>query len=113
MTFDADTLTNAAIEHVGKGFRRANDAQGLLTPFVERYHDMLEPIVASRSHAIAERCVKYFYPLDLASVTLRDRTRRWLDEHPDANAGLRRLVIEQLSFVETAVAAQQADVATR
>ena len=113
LVFDADTLTNAAIEHVGKGFRCANDAQGLLTPFVERYHDMLEPIVATRSHAIAERCVKYFYPLDLASVALRDRTRRWLDEHPDANAGLRRLVIEQLSFVETAVAAQQADAAAR
>ena len=113
LAFDADTLTNAAIEHLGKGFRRANDPQGLLTPFVERYHAMLEPIVASRSHAIAERCVKYFYPLDLASVELRDRTRRWLDEHPKANAGLRRLVIEQLSFVETAVAAQQADAAAR
>ena len=45
MVFDADTLTNAAIEHVGKGFSCANDAQGLLTPFVERYlryaHDVM------------------------------------------------------------------------
>ena len=68
---------------------------------------MLERVSAERSFALAERCVKFFYPHDLASVTLRDRTRRWLAEHPEANAGLRRLVIEQLSFVETAVRAQE------
>ncbi|HOF63047.1 MAG TPA: aminopeptidase N [Dermatophilaceae bacterium] len=107
LAIEQDTQTNSALEHLGKGFRRANDAATLLTPFVERYHDMLERVSAERSFALAERCVKFFYPLDLASVTLRDRTRRWLAEHPEANAGLRRLVIEQLSFVETAVRAQE------
>ena len=102
---DADGQTNAALEHLGRGFRRADDP-ALLEPFVERYHAMLLPVFGQRSFALAERCVKYFYPLDLASVALRDRTRRWLDEHGEAPAGLRRLVIEQLALVETAVAAQ-------
>ena len=97
--------SNSALEHLGRGFRRADDP-ALLEPFVERYHDMLLPVFAERSFALAERCVKYFYPLDLASTDLRDRTRRWLEEHPDAPSGLRRLVIEQLALVEVAVVAQ-------
>ena len=107
LAIEQDTQSNSALEHLGKGFRRANDVEALLAPFVERYHEMLEPVIASRSFALAERCVKYFYPRDLASVALRDRTRTWLADHPDANAGLRRLVIEQLSLVETAVRAQE------
>ncbi len=106
LAIDQDTQTNAAVEVIGAGFRRCNDP-ALLRPFVERYHEMLEPVFASRSYAIAERCVKYFYPLDIADVALRDRTRAWLDDHEGAPAGLRRLVIEQLAVVETAVAAQQ------
>ena len=46
-------------------------------------------------------------PLDIADAALRDRTRAWLADHEDAPAGLRRLVIEQLAVVETAVAAQE------
>ncbi len=107
LAIEQDGQTNAATEHLGKGFRRANDADRLLGPYLDRFHDMLLPVFTSRSFAIGERAVKYFYPLDLASVELRDRTRRWLDEHPDAPAGLRRLVIEQLSLVEVAVRAQQ------
>ncbi|MFZ1285584.1 MAG: aminopeptidase N [Candidatus Phosphoribacter sp.] len=106
MAIDSDTQTNAAMEHLGQGFRRCDDPQ-VLRPFVERYHDMLLPVFNSRSYAIAERCVKYFYPLDIADAALRDHTRRWLLEHEDAPAGLRRLVIEQLGYVETAVAAQE------
>ena len=99
--------TNAAMEHLGRGFRRANDPEALLGPYVEAYHEMLLPVFTSRSFAIGERAVKYFYPLDLASPELRDRTRRWLAEHEDAPAGLRRLVIEQLGLVEVAVRAQE------
>lgn len=71
---------------------------------------MLEPVFADRSYAIAERCVKYFYPLDIADAALRDRTRAWLADHEDAPAGLRQLVIEQLAVVETAVAIKNARV---
>ncbi|PID96683.1 MAG: aminopeptidase N [Actinomycetales bacterium] len=99
--------TNAALEHLGRGFRRANDPS-LLEPFVERYHDMLRPVYERRSQALAERCVKYFYPLDLASEQLRDRTRRWLADNPDAPSGLRRPLIEQLELIETALVAQTA-----
>ena len=106
MAIDSDTQTNAAMEAIGAGFRRCDDP-ALLRPFVERYHEMLEPVFASRSYAIAERAVKYFYPLDIADAALRDRTRAWLADHEDAPAGLRRLVIEQLAVVETAVAAQE------
>ncbi len=106
MAIDSDNQTNAAMEAIGAGFRRCDDP-ALLRPFVERYHEMLEPVFASRSYAIAERAVKYFYPLDIADAALRDRTRAWLTDHEDAPAGLRRLVIEQLAVVETAVAAQE------
>ncbi len=106
LAIDGDSQTNAALEALGAGFRRCNDP-ALLRPFVQRYHDMLEPVFASRSYALAERCVKYFYPLDIADANLRDHTRAWLAEHESAPAGLRRLVIEQLAVVETAVAAQE------
>lgn len=104
---EQDTQTNAAIEHLGKGFRRANDAERLLGGYVDRYHDMLLRVWQSRSFAIAERCVTYFYPLDLANARLRDASRAWLDANPDAPSGLRRSLIEQLTFVETAVRAQE------
>jgi len=106
LAIDQDTQTNAALEAIGAGFRRCNDP-ALLRPFVESYLDMLEPVYANRSYAIAERCVKYFYPLDIADAALRDRTRAWLADHEDAPAGLRRLLIEQLAVVETAVATQE------
>jgi aminopeptidase N len=106
LAIEQDTQTNAALEAIGAGFRRCDDP-ALLRPFVESYLDMLEPVFADRSYAIAERCVKYFYPLDIADAALRDRTRAWLADHEDAPAGLRRLVIEQLAVVETAVAIQE------
>ena len=106
LAIEQDTQTNAALEAIGAGFRRCDDP-ALLRPFVESYLDMLEPVFADRSYAIAERCVKYFYPLDIADADLRDRTRAWLADHEDAPAGLRRLVIEQLAVVETAVAIQE------
>ncbi|MEI2765965.1 MAG: aminopeptidase N [Dermatophilaceae bacterium] len=111
LVFDEDTQTNAAVEHLGQGFRRVLDAPALLTPYIERFHEAILPTFASRSYGIGERLVKYFYPRDLANAPLRDRSRRWLAEHPDAPSGLRRLIVEQLTFVETAVAAQQRDAA--
>ncbi|MGV1007439.1 MAG: aminopeptidase N [Dermatophilaceae bacterium] len=107
LAIEADTQTNAAVEHLGKGFRRANDAEGLLGGYIERYHDMLLPTWQSRSFAIASRCVEYFYPLDLANVALRDASRAWLAANPEAPSGLRRAVIEQLTLVEIAVRAQE------
>ncbi len=109
LAIEEDTQTNAAVEHLGRGFRRAHDAETLLGGYVERYHDMLLPVWTSRSPAIAERCVTYFYPLDLADERLRDASRGWLAANPDAPNPLRRLLIEQLAFVETAVAAQERD----
>jgi aminopeptidase N len=104
-----DGQSNSALEHLGQGFRRANDAQALLGPYVEPYHDMLAEIWSTRSFAIAERCVKYFYPLDLADARLRDRSLAWLAANPGESAALRRLLIEQLTFVEVAMRAQDAE----
>ncbi len=109
LAIEQDTQTNAAIEHLGKGFRRANDADELLGDYVDRYHAMLLPTWQSRSFAIAARCVMYFYPVDLADTRLRDASRTWLAANPDAPGGLRRLVIEQLTFVEMGVRAQGRD----
>ena len=107
LAIEQNGQTNAAVENLGKGFRRAHDAEALLGTYVEPFHDMLLPMWESRSFAIGERCVKFFYPLDLANRELRDASRAWLQSHPDAPSGLRRLLIEQLSFVEIAVTAQE------
>ncbi len=101
-------LSNSAMEAVGKGLRRV-DELSLLEPFVEPYHENIERVGAENAFAIAEKYVKFFYPLDLASVQLQATSQRWLDEHPEAHAGLRRLLVEQLAVVDFAVGAQRAE----
>ena len=81
----------------------------LLTPFVQRYHEVLEQVWAERTHAIAEGIVIGFYPMALAGPELLATTQTWLDEHPDAPAGLRRTVAESRDTVARAVAAQERD----
>jgi len=100
---------NSVIEALGRGFNRANDPQALLGGYIGRYHDMLLPIWQSRSAAIRERVVTYFYPLGLAGPELLAATQGWLAANPSAPAGLRRLVGENLAKVQVAVRAQACD----
>ncbi len=104
----ATDTPNSVVDAHALGFGRAADPT-LLSPFVSRYHDVLEQVWAERTHAIAEGIVLGFYPMALAGPRLLDTTQAWLDEHPDAPNGLRRLVAESRDAVARAVAAQERD----
>ena len=108
LAIDEAGQTNAAMEHLGNGLRWAIDPQ-VLEPYIAKYHDMVLPVWQSRSFAIRERAVEFFYPLRLAGPQLRDATAGWLAAHPDAPAALRRLVSERLDEVEVALRAQARD----
>ena len=45
----------------------------------------------------------------LGAVDVVARTRRWLEEHPDAAPALRRLVVESMDTARRAEAAQSVD----
>ncbi len=64
---------------------------------------------STRTHAIAEGIVLGFYPMALAGPQLLATTQAWLDEHPQAPDGLRRLVAESRDAVVRAVRAQERD----
>jgi aminopeptidase N len=113
LAVEEDGLSNSAIEALATGFNRALD-QSVLSDYVAKYHDSLLPVWNSRSAAIRERIIgkEYplaFYPLGLASPALVATTEAWLDAHEGAPPALRRLVIEKLDAVRTAVRAQECD----
>ncbi len=105
---EGDTLANSVVEATALGFGRTSDPE-LLRPFVDRYLDALLPVWSSRTHAIAEAIVTGFYPAALADAALLEATEGWLEAHPDAPAGLRRLVAEHRDGVVRALAAQERD----
>jgi len=105
---DTPDVPNAIIRSTAAGFVHVTDP-AVLEPMVARYVDSLLSIWESRSYHIAEELIEGLYPAPFASTELRDAVRGWLDAHPDAPAALRRLVVEQLSDTERALAAQTVD----
>jgi aminopeptidase N len=101
-------LPNQMVAAISSGFRRSMDI-ALLEPYVEKYHAMLVDGWAARSVAIGERVVEGFYPLGLADERLRVASDAWLAGHPDAPAGLVRLVSENRDAVARALKAQERD----
>ncbi|WP_406831468.1 aminopeptidase N [Pedococcus sp. KACC 23699] len=102
------SLPNSVVEATGLGFTQALDTE-LLRPYVEKYHDALLDIWESRTHAIAESILVTYYPNVLADEHLLAATQGWLDAHPDAPAGLVRLVAENRDGVVRALRAQSRD----
>jgi len=105
---ETDGLPNSVVEAIGIGFSRASDPD-LLRPYVARYHDMLESMWTSRTHAIGEAIVVWFYPRSLADQDLLTATQTWLDGHADAEPALVRLVAENRDGIARALAAQDRD----
>ena len=105
---ESDKLPNAIVRNISVGFGHSNDPaslEGLVAP----YFEALENIWTNRSYSIAQMFVVGMYPAALASQSLADATRAWLDAHPDIPA-LRRLVVENLDGVERALRVQKRDV---
>ncbi|WP_019137604.1 aminopeptidase N [Cellulomonas massiliensis] len=93
------------------GFGRVHDVT-LLRPFVEPYFASVERVWAERTNEMAQNVAVGLYPLDLSddeTVDVLALTDQWLDEHPDASPGLRRLLVESRDSVRRARAAQEAD----
>ncbi|CAN5517513.1 aminopeptidase N [soil metagenome] len=101
------TIPNVALRNMGVGYGHVNDP-AVLEPLVAPYFDALTTVWKERSYKIAEYTILGFYPGSLASQSLVDATKAWLDANPGIPA-LRRLVIESLAGVERAVAAQERD----
>lgn len=100
--------SNLKIRHSALGFMRVTDL-ALLEPYVDKFFAVLDDVWAGRSFAISEEIIEGFYPATLANISLRDKTREWLDANPTASPALRRLIIENLADVERALAAQELD----
>ena len=105
---EGDDLPNAIVEAVSLGFGRAS-ATELLAPYIEKFHAALTTLDRKGSHALVDAIVVGFYPRALASAELVEATQTWLDTHPDAPAGLRRLVVEDRDPVIRALTAQTRD----
>ncbi len=106
------TLSNDEVDAVIDGLTQPLHAE-LLDDYVEPYFALLPQIWAGRSIEIAERLVEGLYPdgVDAGEGPVEDhpvvaRTRRWLAEHEDAPAGLRRCLLEQLDDLERALRAR-------
>ena len=105
---DRDDAPNTIVRSAALGFVHPAGAD-VLAEFVPAYFDMLLPVWESRTYQIAQYLIVGLFPTALANVALRDATRAWLAEHPDAPPALRRLVMENLADVERSLAAQARD----
>ncbi|ROP45881.1 aminopeptidase N [Pseudokineococcus lusitanus] len=97
-------LQGAAID----GFTRVRDV-ALLAPFVDRYFDAVERVWAERTNETAQQVVLGLFPDQGDGADVVARTTAWLDAHPDAPSGLRRLTAENRDGVLRAQRAQELD----
>ncbi|MGR2751565.1 aminopeptidase N [Agromyces arachidis] len=104
------TLSNDVARAIADGWQRTVDP-GLLAGSVDDYLGMLERVWAERSFTMASLIVRRLFPAPVVDAELARRTRAWLDEHPEP-APLHRLVAEQLSELERALAARERDAAS-
>ncbi|WAB80882.1 aminopeptidase N [Microcella daejeonensis] len=102
-----DTVPNAIVRMTTMGYLHVNDP-ARLEQLVEPYFAALHELWENRSYKIAEYLVLGLYPAPLASASLAEATRAWLDANPGIPA-LRRMVSENLAGVERALAAQERD----
>ncbi|NUT29027.1 MAG: aminopeptidase N, partial [Streptomyces sp.] len=106
---DSDKLPNAVQEAVIGGFVQT-DQRELLSPYTDRFFEVVKDIWDSRSHEIAQQIAVGLYPtLQVSEETLR-KTDTWLSS-ADPSAALRRLISESRAGVERALRAQAADAA--
>ena len=103
-------LPNAVSAATIAGFGRTPDPE-LFAPFVDRYFDALLPQWQARTNEMAQQIVTGLYPSALVRPELLERGDAWLAEHPDAPAGLRRLVLENRDGTARALRAQERDAA--
>ncbi|OCL31452.1 aminopeptidase N [Tessaracoccus lapidicaptus] len=95
--------TNEAVDALLAGFR-APGQDALRAPFTDRYLAGLLAVWREHPIEIAMRLVRGGFPADGAEAG-----RRWLSEHPDAPATLRRLVREEIFEADVAARVRSAN----
>jgi aminopeptidase N len=108
MMRDDETLANSLCDHSARGYTHTNDP-AVFESLVADYFDAIEKVWDSRTFKIAEYFAIGLYPSVMASEKLATVTRAWIQTHPDAPTGLRRIVVEGLATVERALKAQARD----
>lgn len=103
------TLSNDVARAIAGGWQRTIDP-ALLAGTVDDYLVMLERVWSERSFTMASLIVRRLFPAPVIDAELARRTRAWLDAHAEP-APLHRLVAEQLSELERALAARGRDAA--
>ncbi|MGR0219332.1 aminopeptidase N [Agromyces sp. ZXT2-6] len=104
------TLSNDVARAIADGWQRTIDP-ALLAGTVDDYLGMLERVWAERSFTMASLIVKRLFPAPVVDAGIAARIRAWLDGHAEP-APLHRLVAEQLSELERALAARDRDAAS-
>ncbi|AKT50441.1 aminopeptidase N [Arsenicicoccus sp. oral taxon 190] len=107
------SLTNDLVTAWTTGYSQPGHAE-LTRELLPDYFAALEQIWSSRSQELASRAVLGLFPrgADLADGQAPEEhpvpvaAQAWLDEHPSAPGGLRRLVVEQRDHVLRALRAQ-------
>ncbi|MCC6375960.1 MAG: aminopeptidase N, partial [Microbacteriaceae bacterium] len=79
---DSDEQPNLIVRNTALGYQHVNDPVSLEVA-VPKYFASLKDIWTSRSYHIAETLIVGLYPAPLASQSLVDATRAWLDANPD------------------------------
>ena len=106
---ETSELSNALVDSASLGFVRVPRAE-LLEPFVDTYFANVVRIWNSYTFKIAEYLVENLYPAHLANEELAEKTRAAIATPEIAEIpALRRILVEGLSNVERALAAQARD----
>ncbi len=101
-------LPNAVSAATISGFSRSPEPE-LFERFLDRYFDALLPQWHARTNEMAQQFVTGMYPSALVTADVVGRGDAWLAAHPDAPAGLRRLVLENRDSTARSLRAQERD----
>jgi len=106
---ETDEWSNTILQYSTLGFQRGATAD-LLEPYVEKYFEDVLKMWKNKTFKMAEYAVVNLYPITLASSTLAEKTRAFLD-HPEVVEipALRRLLVENLDPIDRALKVQAKD----
>ncbi|WP_430645360.1 aminopeptidase N [Agromyces sp. GXS1127] len=104
------SLSNDLARAIADGWQRTADP-ALLAGTAGDYLGMLDRAWSERSYTMASLIVRRLFPAPVVDTALAAQVRDWLDAHQEP-APLHRLVSEQLSELERALAAREYDAAT-
>jgi aminopeptidase N len=100
----SNAQTSAACLDLGRVFEPS-----VLEPFADRYFADAQKIWDTKTFKMSEYLLERLYPMNLASHDLAQKTRDYLESNPQLDRSMRRMLVENLSSLERALAAQVLD----